>query len=69
MSLKCTPSLSKSTQTRREKQANSSDMARKSGKSLRLDALFRLQQKHLSSMRPERTDFSPGKQKRGQTEV
>ena len=47
MSLKCTPSLSKSTQIRREKQANRSDMARKSGKSLRLDALFRLQRTRL----------------------
>jgi len=69
MSLKYTPSLSKSTQIRREKQANRSDMARKSGKSLRLDALFRLQQKRPSLMRSERTGFSPGKQKRGQTEV
>ena len=34
-----------------------------------LDALFRLQRTHLSSMRPERTGFSPDKQKRGQTEV
>ena len=37
----------------REKQANRSDMARKSGKSLRLDVLFRLQQ-----MRPSLMHFS-----------
>ena len=38
-------------------------------KAPQLDALFRLLQKHLSFMRCERMGFSPGKQKRGQTEV
>ena len=41
-SLKCLTSLNKITQIRREKQANYSDMVRKSGKSFRLGEKFRL---------------------------
>ena len=42
LSLKCLTSLNKITQIRREKQANYSDMVRKSGKSFRLGEKFRL---------------------------
>ena len=73
LSLKCLTSLNKITQIRREKQANYSDMVRKSGKSFRLGEKFRLtsntstasREKNVLSARlshiPHPTKNGPGK--------